>query len=380
MIKNGLLMLLKLFHYLLRVFPINNKKIIFSNFNGRGYGDDPKYICEELLRNDSNYKVYWLVSNKNISIENKKVKKVKFPSLGALFHLATAKVWVNNVRFPLWVEKRKKQFYVQTWHGGFSLKKIEEDAADQLDDYYIKTAQHDSKMIDLITSGSLEQTEIYRTGFWYYGDILEKGLPRNDLFFNQTKKEELNQKIREKYHINKNKKIILYAPTFRTDKNYDYYDIDFDAIIKGLNNKTNQYIFLVKLHPGLKGVAKQGNNYIDVSDYPDVEEILILADILITDYSSIMFSFLLTSNKIYLYAKDLEDYLEKERGLYREYTSLPFPIAYTKSELVEKIVNNSYTKNSDRIKQFMEEAKFYDQGTASKEVCEIIRTRIKDKK
>lgn len=373
-------MLLKLFHYLLRVFPINNKKIIFSNFNGRGYGDDPKYICEELLRNDSNYKVYWLVSNKNISIENKKVKKVKFPSLGALFHLATAKVWVNNVRFPLWVEKRKKQFYVQTWHGGFSLKKIEEDAADQLDDYYIKTAKHDSKMIDLITSGSLEQTEIYRTGFWYYGDILEKGLPRNDLFFNQTKKEELNQKIREKYHINKNKKIILYAPTFRTDKNYDYYDIDFDAIIKGLNNKTNQYIFLVKLHPGLKGVAKQGNNYIDVSDYPDVEEILILADILITDYSSIMFSFLLTSNKIYLYAKDLEDYLEKERGLYRQYTSLPFPIAYTKSELVEKIVNNSYTKNSDRIKQFMEEAKFYDQGTASKEVCEIIRTRIKDKK
>ena len=209
--------------------PIDDSKIVFSNFSVKGYGDNPKYIAEE-LRSYHSYKLLWVTKDMDGSFPEG-IKPIRYGSLSALYHIATSGMWINNVRTGPNVVKRKGQFYIQTWHGSMALKKIEKDAEEKLDTFYIKNAKRDSQMIDLMISDSSFSDHLYRSSFWYTGEVKRLGTPRLDALFDLSDCED----IRNKLGITAGNYVVMYAPTFRNNLDITVYDIDLESI-KGGNN------------------------------------------------------------------------------------------------------------------------------------------------
>lgn len=354
--------------YLFRIFKIDNKKILFENFTFRGYGDNPKYIAENLISKNKDYKLIWVV--KNMAEEMPKgIRKVKIYSIKYFYHLATSKIWIANSRLDKYIRKRKGQFYIQTWHGGLGLKKIESASKDITADY-IKTMKNDSKMIDILISNSKYRTEQYINYFFYKGKILEIGSPRNDIFFRDNK--DLILKIKDELDIKENKKVILYAPTFRK---YDYKYITFD--INELLEKG--YEVLIRLHPGYVLQESISDKVKDVTKYPDVNELLIISDIVISDYSSVFFDFLYTGGQVYLYAPDYKEYLNN-RGLNFKYEDLPFSKSYNGEELINNILNNDSKNYENKLEKFLSQMDIKDDGQATEKIVRIIDRVIKGEK
>lgn len=353
-----------------RLFPIKQNKIICNNFLAKGYGDNPKYIVEELLKNNSRYDIVWLCEEKYNFTLPKNVRCVN-NTIKYLYEFATAKIWISNVRLPKYLKKRKKQFYIQTWHGGIALKRIEKDAIESLSSKYIKMAKEDSKKADIMISNSQFLTNLYNSSFWYEGPILEKGLPRNDILINNnfsTKKY-----IEKKYNL-KGYKVLLYAPTFRKTDSREAYNLPAEELIKFLEKKTkSKWKILVKFHPNVKSTEyiEFNKSIIDCSDFNDLNELFSVTDILITDYSSCMFDFMILNKPVFLYATDIEAY-KKDRNFYFPLESTPFTISKTHEELINNMdmyLNKDFYKI---YKKFYEKHGINETGFASNEVCKVI--------
>ena len=361
------------FNFFLKIVPIKRNKIIFNNFRGRGYGDNPKYIADEILRRGGKYDLVWMVNDIKEQMPAG-IRVVLANSRMGRYELATARIIVCDVKNALVFKKKKRQYYIQTWHGSFGLKYIEKDAQDKLSEGYINRTIADSKNIDLLLSSSNWQTEEYKRAFWYEGEILEKGFPRNDVLFNITGKK-INQ-IKESLNIPFNKKICLYGPTFRNGHSTDVYNINIDNVKQELQNITKEeWVILVRLHPNITSYSRlfRESDFIDVTSYPDGQEILAISDILITDYSSNMIDFILMNKPVFLYSPDIEEY-KNERGLKPVYFHLPFPLCQNNEELLKAIrefKNENYRKE---LNIFRNQYKSYDQGNAS----EIVVNRILD--
>jgi len=204
---------------------------------------------------------------------------------------------------------------------------------------------------------------------------MEKGIPKYDMLFNSSK--ERTDVLRQKLNISDQYKVALYAPTFRDDDNYDAYDLDVNALLKCLEEKTgSKWVMIIRMHPNANEFASRyhyGKRIINGSLVTDPQELVLVSDLLVTDYSSFMVDFMITSKPIVLYASDLEHY-EKTRGLRAFYYELPFVRAKTNDELIEainKLDLEKYEKNSKRFVK--ERIKNYDDGYASKHVVERIR-------
>ncbi len=317
------------------LLPLQNKAV-FSSFFGASYSDSPKAIFEKMKTAAPNCKYVWLMKDPSVHISGAFV--VKYKSIQALYHLATSQLWVDNCRKGAWVHKRKGQYYVQTWHGEIALKKVEADAEEKLPPYYIAGAKHDSEIADLFLSGSKWRTWNYRNAFWYTGEILECGLPRADMFYGNN--ETVQEKVCEFYHISAEDHLILYAPTFRKDKDLNCYKIDYERIIQTTSVQWGgKWKILVRLHPGIQdrqNFIKYNDWILNGSVYNDINELIIASDILITDYSGCMFSAMQAKKKVFLFTTDLEDYIA-DRGFYFSFDELPFPIALNNTQLIEKI-------------------------------------------
>lgn len=361
--------------YVFRIFNIEDNKIIITNYNGKGYGDNGKYIAEKLKK--ENFKIYWVVKNKDIEKNIPKfIKPIKLYSIAYFFHMSTAKIWINNSRFPSFVKKRNNQYYIQTWHSSMRLKKIELDIKNKLSNSYLKDINNDSKMIDLLVSGSAYSTKIYKRAFNYNGEILECGTPRSDIFYNEKLKKEINEEFDKKYNVQKQIKI-LYAPTFRNNKD----DISWLLNLKKLKNK-NDKTFFIRLHPNVKNNIniREIKKFIDLTEYPDMQELLIATDILITDYSGCSFDMLQLNKPCILFVKDLEKYLDNDRELYFNFDELPFPIAKNEEEL-DKILNNFNLENYlDNINNFKKKIGLYECGKASIIISKKIKEVIENEK
>ena len=346
-----------------KIFPIKNNRILFQNFFGKGYGDNPKYIADELIsRNIDNIEMIWLVKGKYYPNIPKQIKQVKRGSLKELYYIATSKVWVDNCRKHYGISKRKKQFYLHTWHGTIGLKKMEKDCEDILTKDYIKSAKADSKMIDLIPSGSKLFTSILKSSFWYDGEIYECGTPRCDVFFNYKKQ-------------NRDYKVALYAPTFRDNKDTTIYDLDYNEIIKTLEEKTNEkWKIIIRFHPNesyMQGTINYSDKILDGSIYEDMNKLVIDSDLLITDYSSSMFDALLIEKNVVLYTPDLDLFLDS-RGSYVNISDLPYPIAKDKNELINNIKNFDQNDYKSKVKKYISKVGLCEHGDASKKLVDRI--------
>lgn len=367
--------ILSLPFYIFRLFPINKNKIICSNFYGKGYGDSQRYIVDELLkRNNKKYDIVWVVQNENITGFPREVRTVKINSLKYIYELVTAKVWIFNTRKNIIVKKRKNQFYIQTWHGGIALKKIEKDAIDKLDKNYINQAKEDSKDIDLLVSNGKFCTDMYKRAFWYDKEIIECGLPRNDILVNGDR-QKIKKIVKDFFGIKDNENIILYAPTFRNEYINNPYDIDFNNVIKVLKQITNEdWKVLIRLHPGQKNPEKYvkfSENIINAFKYKDIQELILSSNILITDYSSTMFEAMIANIIVVLYANDIDNY-RNERGMYFEFEELPFKLTRNNKELLEVLSNIDFSKIQNNYKNFKDRIGLIENGNASGKICDII--------
>ncbi|MFQ9037167.1 CDP-glycerol glycerophosphotransferase family protein [Hungatella sp.] len=163
--------IISMIFYLFRVFPINNNKIVIASFGGKGYGSEGKAIADRLMEARNDLDIVWLVRNPDEKLP-KDIRGIKFASIKAIYEQVTAKVWIDNRRKPGYVRKRRGQYYIHTWHGGGPcLKWVEKDASDTLPREYIEYAINDSKMANLMVSGSDWRTKNMRDSFWYDGEI-----------------------------------------------------------------------------------------------------------------------------------------------------------------------------------------------------------------
>ena len=367
---------------------IKKDKIVLSNFSGKSYGCNPKYITEEILRQKLPYDIVWLVEDKTKEYKNfpSEVRFEDYYSLAGVKELLTAKVWIDNTRKPFFWEnklkKSKNQYYIQTWHGAIGIKKMEGDIADGKD-WWKKWAKVDSKNIDCIISNSKFLTDLYKreTCFWYKGRVEQTGHPRNDIFFkSESERQTITEKVYSALGIEKNKKIILYVPTFRDDGDVSCLNIDFERLKIAIEEKYgNEYNVVLRLHPNVPAdILTNFNNeyFINATLYPDIQELLLAADIVISDYSSCMFDFMLTRRPVFIYASDIEKY-NTERGFYYPLESTPFPIATNNEELIENINNFNYDEYGNNVDKFLKEKGCVDDGHASERVVEIIKEYMK---
>ena len=364
--------------YFFNNIKVKSNKIVFSNFNGKGYGCNPKYITEELIRRNKGYDIVWL-TKEDPSTFPKEIRIVKWGSLKAIYEWSTAKVIVNNVRmggyFARGFKKKREQIYIQTWHGSSGIKKMEGDCVN-LPPKYIKKARIDSKNIDFLLSNCSWLTERYKESFFYDGDILELGSPRNDILFNDKGTLKKIKEIKEKLCIELSSKIVMYMPTFRDKNNELNFILEENEIIKSLERRFGgDWVFIYRTHPVMNGAYSTEHDVLNLSNYPDPQELLLITDCLITDYSSSCFDFLLTKRPVFLYVPDKDEY-EHRRGLYYPIEETPFPIATNQCELkreIEFFNQNEYQKKADN---FLLCKNVVDDGQASKKIVNVIESNI----
>lgn len=369
---------------LFRVFPIQKNKIVIDNFGGKGFGDNGKYIALELLRHPEKYDIVWLCNDMKKKFP-RGIRKVKYSSLQSIYEQVTARIWIDNGRKPLYVCKRNGQYYIMTWHGGIALKRVEKDAENLLNKSYVAMAKRDSQMADLFLAESEWTTDLYKRAFWYNGEILKAGAPRQDVLFadNST----LKKRILNRYGIDASTHIVLYAPTFRDNmraSDLNLFKLNWENLLQTFEHKFGgAWNGFIRLHPNISnldnGIFFQESHVTDVTDYPDMQELLSIADVIITDYSSCIFDFGLTKKPGFILAKDIKSYA-KERNFTIKWSDIPFTISESDEELIANIKNFDSASYAKRLEEFYHGlCGMYPTGHAAETVVERIDRVISEK-
>lgn len=366
----------------LSLLPIKKNRIIFDNFSGKGYADNPKYIAEQFIKDDLKWELIWLVDGKNNKKFPIEIKPVEIYSFKSIYYRVTAKVWIHNTRNVYTIIKRKDQIYLQTGHGPFGPKCVEKDAADKLPKRYVKMAKHDGSITDAIISNSLLQTNRFKSSFWLNEktDYLEFGLPRNDSFIKKMNDINISKKLRRLYGFDEEAYIILYAPTFRDDRSVNGYMLDFKKIIGIFEEKICKKCYLiVRFHPNVENYQNivEFNEYtIDGKIIDDLQDLSLISDCIISDYSTCLFDFALQNKPAYICALDFEEYKKKRGLLIDEFFALPFSISFSNEELIEAIQKFNYEQYKEKLKLYFNEYPIYDNGNASIKTVEWIKRKI----
>lgn len=368
---------------------VEQQKIVLDNYMGKSYGCNPKYVTEELLRRNCNLDIVWTVKNakQHEGEMPKGVRLVEYGSPEAFLAYATAKVWVGNYHlvayFNKGLMKKPEQTYIQMWHGSFGIKKIENDCKNLTQDKnWTVLAEKNSRYTDYWISNSKFETEVYRQAFWDVDRVLEYGHPRNDIFFGEGLAKAKNAV--ETYIRRKNCKLLIYVPTFRDDSMEWEQQVDYRQLKESLEQRfSGEWLILVRMHPRMKAYASKlipENDYcIDVTDYPDIQELLAASDVAITDYSSAIFDFLLTGRPAFIYAPDYLEY-KQMRGLYYPLEETPFSIANDNQKLAKNIAAFDEAVYKEKVFTFLEGKGAVEDGNAAKRVADLIIECVEKKR
>jgi CDP-glycerol glycerophosphotransferase len=364
---------ISLLFLVMRLFPVHKNKIVFCTAKGKRYGDNPMYISDALLKRGKNYEIVWLLRDSVEEDIPAGVTRRRYSFLSEIYELATAKVWVDSNMKSAGFLKRRGQLYIQTWHGSYGLKKMGSDLGDKLPAVDRRIYQYNSKRTDVMLSNSKRTTEIYRRTIWYGGKILEYGSPRNDIFFEQATG--VREKV-DRYFHTAGKRIVLYAPTFRNDYRTDDFKLDYERLLAALQEKfRGDWVVFVRLHPNNMAEAADFIQYTDrilnATDYSVMQELLVAADVLVTDYSSCMFDFATTKKPCFLYATDVARYKE-ERDNYFEMEELPFPLAENNEQMGEIIDAFDQVKYENGLEELFALVGLNETGHASEIAADYI--------
>ena len=385
-IKNGIssrkgrkeLIYKRIFNYM----KPKDKLVVFESFQGKSYSDSPKYIYEYMLKNKSNYNYVWVMNNSNKIPGNPKT--VKRNTLKYYYYIARAKYIVSNVRMPNKYIKRPEQSYLQTWHGT-PLKRL----AGDMDNVhmpgtnavrYKKNFNRETNKWDYLIAPNQYSADIFRRAFWFNNTMLKTGYPRNDILTNHNDEDTINR-LKRINRIPTDKKIILYAPTWRDDEYFKVGKYKFNLKLDLHRMKEqfgDEYIILLRMHylvaSNMDLTVLEDFAY-DVSSYSDVSELYLMSDILITDYSSVFFDYANLRRPILFFTYDIEKYQGQLRGFYIDMeTELPGPLLMDNDEVMDAIQNIDAVneKYEDRYNEFYERFCSWDDGRASEKVVDAM--------
>ncbi len=353
--------------------PIKTNKYFFISMLGDNYGCNVKALSDYIGKIEPNAELVWGFSNRFYDKVDCACKKTKLYTFSFYYHILTAKYIIGNATMNKRIlHKRPGQIYLQTWHGT-TIKRIGIDA-NVLNKMSSDNLEFDANEVNLYISGSTYMAKIINEKLCYKGQVQITGYPRNDIFF--KKNLDLKNKVYSYFNIPTNKKIILYAPTFRDDFSFDSYDVNLEYIKSFFGEGTSDdYVILVRLHALMlvqhENMQKYFGNYINATYYPDMQELLYCSDILITDYSSSMFDFMYSYKPIIVYAKDYRTY---ERGFYMTLGQLPFIVAYDNDDLKIKLQEFSYTDYKDSIDDFIKSLGSVEDGCATERVYQLLKS------
>ena len=369
---------------ILRTWPkrvkVQNNKIIFLNFTGN-YDCNPKGIAEEIRRQGLDIEIVWGIFTGTKTTGDrfpKNVRTVQRRTYDFYKEIASSKIIVDNgvSTADLYYFKKKDQYLIETWHGSLGIKKFGKGANE--DWFWHYKAERESSMTDFIISNSDFEDKVYREQFWPNTPIWKFGHPRNDvLFSDENTKQIIRAKILEYFGLEEGKKICLYAPTFRDTSDLSQYKIDYDALSNALTERFGgEWIILTRFHNATKKYLKNyvyPENTINASGYPDIQELMLVADVGITDYSSWICEYVLTRKPGFTFATDVDDYVEHQRKLYFQLDELPFPTASSEEQLINNILKFDDKKYVNRCNKFISDCGSVDDGHASERVVAEIK-------
>ncbi len=375
----------RLFISLIKPFnKVQNNKIIFMNFTGN-YDCNPRGVCDGILKAGYDADLVWTVM-KNTRLGPmffpEGVRCVKRNSYEFFKELSSAKVIVDNGISTAFVRyhKKKNQYLIETWHGSLGIKKFGRSANN--DKSWLRKAAKEGRMTSYIISNSDMEDEIYREDFWKTTPIWKFGHPRNDILLcdDKQKMAELDRSIRRQYDIPKDAKLCMYAPTFRDDQDLRPYMIDYDNLLAALKSRFGgKWVILTRYHMRTKRYLKFNmfpNYVVNVSGYPDIQDLMAIIDVGITDYSSWICEYMLRRKPGFTFATDVENYAEHERTLFFPLSALPFPTATDNEQLIQNILNFDEEKFIRDCDAFLKDKGSVDDGHASERAAEAIRKLI----
>lgn len=373
---------LQLFKFLFVVIgrlPKKQNLVIFESFHAKQYSDSPRAIYEYMKEYHSDYRLLWSVDRQAENMFKEfGVPYIRRFTIRWFLTFPRAKYWVNNVRLPGWMPKPEDTVYVQTWHGT-PLKKLGIDI-DEIHMPGTSTSTYKRNFItearkwDYLVSPNAYSTEIFRRAFHYPGKIIESGYPRNDILTNHSAA--LAETIKEKLGIPAEKKVMLYAPTWRDDEFYakGKYRFEFQFDLDNWKKEFGEdWVLLSRMHylvaENFDFSAHEGTVY-DASAYPDIRDLYLISDLLITDYSSVFFDFAILDRPIIFFMYDLETYRDQLRGFYIDIEEAPGPIVETQEELFKAIneLKDSDVRMNPKFSVFKNKFSSLEDGDATKRV------------
>lgn len=376
---------LKIYKLGAAILPIDKKIIMFESNLGRNYTGSPKAIYEEMIRQglDKQYRCYYILEKPKTQIpgEGKTVKRNRFK----YFYLfMKAGIWVCDTRLPKYIIKKEGCTYIQTWHGT-PLKKLALDmdsvfmAGEKGIDNYRNNFIANTSTWDYLISQNHYSSEIFRRAFAFDKEMLEIGYPRNDVLFSKNNEQDITE-LKNKLGIPLDKKVILYAPTWRDNEFYGkgHYkfsrEMDFDLMQEKLSD---EYVMIVKYHylvmDKINWKPYEGFIYSCNLSY-DIADLYLVADYMITDYSSVMFDYSLLKRPMFFFCYDLEAYRDTLRGFYFDFLEeAPGPVTQTTEELIDSILNYKPVQYQAKRDAFFDKYNHADDGRASEKVVELIK-------
>lgn len=358
---------------------VRNNRIFFMTYDNK-YSCNLRYIADEILRQELPVEIFWATKCKDkklVSTFPKGIKLVERGKIPMFEAQATSKIWFDNALNCVWfdIPKKKDQIYINTWHGSMGIKRLSGNR------YWMWRAKKCRKITDYCISNSIFEENVYRDTFWRDSTYLRFGHARNDVLLQTEKHPEIIARIREKYELLEDTHILLYAPTFRDDGTTDCFDIDF-AVLKASLEKQygGNWCIFVRMHHKNKSVklSDEWNEWLkDASSYPDMQELLVAADVGITDYSSWAYDFVITRKPLFIYATDIEKY-DGTRGFYYSLTTTPFPICRNNAELEKEILDFNERQYLNRCEDFLQEKGCAESGDAAEKIVEFIKKEYLD--
>lgn len=360
--------------------PRKEKSVFFASMRGQ-YSDNPRAISECLHRMDPDIKIVWLVKSQFKPYVPDYVTIVPPTPRIALKAQARADAWVMNYvnQKRLGDYKGRDTYYIQTWHGDRGLKAIgylsENSKSERFSGY-------DLEHCNLMVAGSDYGVKKARQGLHYNGEFIVEGMPRNDKLVNIDKYSNEAAEVRRQLGIDNNVKILLYAPTYRDEKGSQQCAIDIPSSIANLEANGEKWVCLIRSHSLSKGFSTPNSqlstlNYKDVTSYPDMADLLLIADLLITDYSSCAGDFLLTGRPLVLAHFDIKHYEEQGRSLWVNPEEAGYLVARNQDEL-NHILSNLYSYDhqaiADKINRFY---RTKETGQSSEAVVRRILKEVK---
>ena len=387
LIRIKLLLLKKILSFFLlllgKVVKIDDKLIIFASFSGTAYSDNPRYLFEYLRDNDdfTDYRFVWAFRRKRV-VQGAEV--VKFNSLTYYYLLSKAKYWVFNAKMAPYYQKKEEQIYLQTWHGT-PLKRLGHDLLDNGKTYYrsqlsykqmLKGYDEDSCQWDYLISPNSFSSRAFASAFKINQEkMLEVGYPRVDFLVNADSNKCIE--LKRRYGLPLDKKVVLYAPTWRDDS-FGIRGYRFELAVdfyKWKNQLGDDTVILFKPHYLISNVYQVPN---DLSDFvylmaasADINDAYLMSDVLITDYSSVFFDYANLNRPIYFYMYDFEQYEQELRGFYLKVPDeLPNDVIRTEKELLRRLKEGVF--DYERLRTFNQVFNSWNDGDVSSTVAKRI--------